>query len=141
MEKHHAIEGDEGVTLRLSVLTALQLYSDGILTADAKKPVELSIAGRSREAYYLHWMRAIPGHEFGNPVVLRFGPKPAKQEPKFDPNAWLPEQPGQSENSLAPVMREGRWKSVRMLMRYGEHAMAARGEMARAAREKGREGE
>jgi hypothetical protein len=31
---------------------------------------------------------------------------------------------------LASVMREGRWKTVRMPMRYGEHVMAARGGMA-----------
>ncbi len=40
---------------------------------------------------------------------------------------------------LASVMREGRWTTVRMPMRYGEHVMAARGGMARAAREQGRE--
>jgi integrase len=42
---------------------------------------------------------------------------------------------------LASVMREGRWKTVRMPMRYGEHVMAARGGMARAAKEQGRETE
>jgi hypothetical protein len=42
---------------------------------------------------------------------------------------------------LASVMREGRWKTVRMPMRYGEHVMAARGGMARAAKEQGRDGE
>lgn len=42
---------------------------------------------------------------------------------------------------LASVMREGRWTTVRMPMRYGEHVMAARGGMARAAREQGRERE
>jgi hypothetical protein len=40
---------------------------------------------------------------------------------------------------LASVMREGRWKTVRMPMRYGEHVMAARGGMARAAIEQGRD--
>jgi hypothetical protein len=40
---------------------------------------------------------------------------------------------------LASVMREGRWKTVRMPMRYGEHVMAARGGMARAAQAQGRE--
>jgi integrase len=40
---------------------------------------------------------------------------------------------------LASVMREGRWKTVRMPMRYGEHVMAARGGMARAAAAQGRE--
>ncbi len=40
---------------------------------------------------------------------------------------------------LASVMREGRWKTVRMPMRYGEHVTAARGGMARAASEQGRD--
>jgi integrase len=40
---------------------------------------------------------------------------------------------------LASVMREGRWKTVRMPMRYGENVMAAQGGMARAAREQGRD--
>jgi site-specific recombinase XerD len=42
---------------------------------------------------------------------------------------------------LASVMREGRWTTVRMPMRYGEHVMAARGGMARAAKEQGRDRE
>jgi integrase len=42
---------------------------------------------------------------------------------------------------LASVMREGRWKTVRMPMRYGEHVMAASGGMARAARKQGRDAE
>ncbi len=40
---------------------------------------------------------------------------------------------------LASVMQAGRWKSNRMPMRYGEHVLAARGGMARAAKEQGRE--
>jgi len=40
---------------------------------------------------------------------------------------------------LASVMREGRWTTVRMPMRYGEHVMAARGGMARAAKAQGRD--
>jgi len=40
---------------------------------------------------------------------------------------------------LASVMQAGRWKTNRMPMRYGEHVMAARGGMARAAKEQGRE--
>jgi integrase len=41
---------------------------------------------------------------------------------------------------LASVMQAGRWKTNRMPMRYGEHVMAARGGMARAAKEQGRDG-
>ena len=44
-------------------------------------------------------------------------------------------------NDLASVTREGRWKTVRMPMRYGEHVIAARGGMARAAKEQGRDTE
>jgi len=40
---------------------------------------------------------------------------------------------------LASVMQAGRWKTHRMPMRYGELVLAARGGMARAAREQGRD--
>jgi integrase len=40
---------------------------------------------------------------------------------------------------LASVMQAGRWKTNRMPMRYGEHVLAARGGMARAAKEQGRD--
>jgi site-specific recombinase XerD len=40
---------------------------------------------------------------------------------------------------LASVMQAGRWKSTHMPMRYGEHVLAARGGMARAASEQGRD--
>jgi integrase len=41
---------------------------------------------------------------------------------------------------LASVMQAGRWKSHRMPMRYGEHQLAGRGAMARAADQQGRDG-
>lgn len=40
---------------------------------------------------------------------------------------------------LASVMQAGRWKTNRMPMRYGENVLAARGGMARAADEQGRD--
>jgi len=40
---------------------------------------------------------------------------------------------------LASVMQAGRWKTHRMPMRYGEHVLAARGGMARAAQVQGRD--
>jgi integrase len=40
---------------------------------------------------------------------------------------------------LASVMQAGRWKSTQMPMRYGEDVLAARGGMARAAKEQGRD--
>jgi len=41
--------------------------------------------------------------------------------------------------NLASVMQSGRWKSARMPMRYGEHVLAARAGMARAAEIQGRD--
>jgi integrase len=40
---------------------------------------------------------------------------------------------------LASVMQAGRWKTNRMPMRYGEHVLAAKGGMARAAQAQGRD--
>jgi hypothetical protein len=59
-------EDEEGITVRLPALTALQLYYDGVLSADAQKSVELTIAGRPLGAYFLHWLRALPGDAFGS---------------------------------------------------------------------------
>lgn len=42
---------------------------------------------------------------------------------------------------LASVMQAGRWKTNRMPMRYGEHVLAARSGMARAAEAQGRDRE
>lgn len=39
---------------------------------------------------------------------------------------------------LPSVMQAGRWKDTRMPMRYGEKVLAARGAMARAAKQQGR---
>jgi hypothetical protein len=40
---------------------------------------------------------------------------------------------------LASVMQAGRWKSNRMPMRYGEHVLAPRSGMVRAAAVQGRD--
>jgi tetratricopeptide (TPR) repeat protein len=61
IERHQATEDEEGVTLKLPALTALQLYSEGVLPITPRKSVDLSIAGR----------------------------KPAKKEQPYDANAWL----------------------------------------------------
>jgi hypothetical protein len=88
-ERHRVTEDQEGVTLKLPALTALQLYYDGVLSADARKSVELTVAGRPLGAHFVQWMRTLPGDEFGSPVLLRFGPQPANKERPPGPNAWL----------------------------------------------------
>jgi len=89
VERHHATEDEDGITLKLPAVTALQLFNDGVLSADGRKSVELTVAGRLLGAYFLHWMHTIPGDEFGGPVLLRFGRQPAKKEQTHEPNAWV----------------------------------------------------
>jgi hypothetical protein len=89
---HRAPSGDRrrgGVTLKLPVLTALQLYHDGVLSADQGKPVELTIAARKRGGFYLQWLRGLSDEEFGNPVLLRFERKPSRKEQPYNSNEWL----------------------------------------------------
>jgi hypothetical protein len=89
VETFHSTQDDEGVTLILPALTALQLHHDGVLTADDRKSVELTVAGRPLGPYYIHWMRTLPGNGFAGPVILRFCLKPAKKERVRQPYAWL----------------------------------------------------
>ncbi len=89
VERHTLIEDEHGVTVKLPALTALQLYHDGTLSADPERPVELSVAGRALGEHFLHWMRGLPDHEFGTPVLLRFGKEPVERPTPYDPNAWL----------------------------------------------------
>jgi hypothetical protein len=89
VERHRATEDSQGVTLQLPALTVLQLYYEGVLTANARKSVEITVGNRSLGTYYLQWMRALDGNDFGGPVLLRFGAKPRTKERPHDPNAWL----------------------------------------------------
>src|SRR5260370_4617112 len=89
VERHQVIADEEGVTLKVPVLTALQLYHDGVLSADPQKSVEFTSAARKLGAFHLHWLRGLPGDEFGNPVLLRFERKPSKKEQPYEANAWL----------------------------------------------------
>jgi tetratricopeptide (TPR) repeat protein len=89
VERHHVTEDEDGVTLKLPALTALQLFYDGVLSADGRKSVELTVAGRPLGAHFLQSMHTLPGDEFGSPVLLRFGRQPAKKERTHQPNAWV----------------------------------------------------
>ena len=89
VERHQALEDQEGVTLKVPALTALQLSHDGILPIDPQQSVQLSIAERKLGALYLQWLRGVPGHEFGGAVLLRFARKPGSKEKPYDPKAWL----------------------------------------------------
>jgi tetratricopeptide (TPR) repeat protein len=94
------MEDAEGITLKIPALTVLQLYSDGVLPVGPRKSVDLSIAGRKLGAFYLQWLRGLPGDEFGTPVLLRFERQPAKKEQPYDVNAWL--------TGLVPLKLQGK---------------------------------
>ena len=89
VERHQIGEDEEGVTLKLPALTALQLFYDDVLSADPTRPVELTIAPRKIGVFYLRWLRGLPGNEYGDPVLLRFERQPGRRELPYHPNAWL----------------------------------------------------
>lgn len=71
--KHHdLIEDGDGVILRFPAITALQLYHDGVLPPDRDEPVELSVAGNPLGSFAIEWLRRVDGHEFGEPILIRF---------------------------------------------------------------------
>jgi len=100
IEHHQVTEDEAGVTLKVPALTALQLYRDRIVPANPRKPVELTVAGRKLGAFYVQWLRGLPGDSFGAPVLLRFERKPAKKEQPYKANAWL--------TALVPLKLEAR---------------------------------
>jgi tetratricopeptide (TPR) repeat protein len=100
VEQHQITEDEAGVTLKVPALTALQLYRDRIIPADPRRSVEVAVAGRKLGAFYLQWLRGLPGDSFGAPVLLRLERKPAKKEQPHKPNAWL--------TGLVPLKLEAR---------------------------------
>lgn len=57
VERHSALEDHGGLTLRIPALAAVQLYVEGTLPQDRTRPVVLTLAGKTREPLYLHWVR------------------------------------------------------------------------------------
>lgn len=57
VERHAALEDHGGLTLRIPALAAVQLYVEGTLPQDRTRPVVLTLAGKTREPLYLHWVR------------------------------------------------------------------------------------
>jgi tetratricopeptide (TPR) repeat protein len=100
IEQHQVAEDATGVTLQVPALTALQLYRDCIIPADPCRSVELTVGGRKVGAFYLQWLRSLPGDSFGTAVLLRFERKPAKKEQPYSANTWL--------TSLVPLKLEAR---------------------------------
>ena len=70
-ENHRAIVTDEAITLRLPMLTALQLYVDGTLPVDRRVPVSLEVGGHSLGEFFVEWLRCADRHYAGEPMYLR----------------------------------------------------------------------
>lgn len=88
-EHHHALEDEDGVTLRIPAMTALQLYHDGTLPANRDLSVELTIADRNLGAFFVQWLRGLSDGGFGNGVLLRLARKPCPAQKTENPRAWL----------------------------------------------------
>ena len=69
-EQHYAIEDEDGVTLQMPAVTALQLYHDGILPANREQSVELTVADRRLGAFFVQWLRGLSGRGFGDPMLF-----------------------------------------------------------------------
>ena len=70
-EEHHcAIPDGEGFILRIPVITALQLYHDGLLSAGQALPVELVVDDRPCGTYVVEWLRRELEHYGGTEMVL-----------------------------------------------------------------------
>ena len=88
-EQHYAIEDEDGVTLQMPAVTALQLYHDGIVPANHEQSVELTVADRSLGAFFVQWLRGLSGRGFGDPMLLRPARKLCPAQKPVDPRAWL----------------------------------------------------
>jgi len=89
VEQHRATEDEQGITVSVPALTAVQLFYDGVLPADPQTSVKLSIGGHLVGSFYLHGIRAVSASDSGSPVLLRFGREAATRERPYDPNAWI----------------------------------------------------
>lgn len=89
IDQHSATEDSAGISLRLPALTALQLFADGVLTADGIKPVELTVAGRAAKTLYFHWLHKSPNKDAGSQVVLRFEIQPLITTGSDQQELWL----------------------------------------------------
>src|ERR1700761_4371335 len=88
-EHHHALEDDDGVTLRIPAMTALQLYHDGTLPADREQSVDLTVADQKLGSFFVQWLRGLSGGEVGDGVLLRLARKPCPAQKSDDPRDWL----------------------------------------------------
>ena len=75
-DAHQVIRDNEGVTLRTPSMTALQIYYDGVLPADRKLPIELTVGREKLGRFVVEWLRRIEPYEYGEPVLIRFTPVP-----------------------------------------------------------------
>jgi hypothetical protein len=75
MEQYRAGSDGQATMLFLPVVTAVQLYHDGILSVDRTQPVRLTIGARTTGPLYIEWMRHVrKSYRHGDRVLLRLMP-------------------------------------------------------------------
>jgi hypothetical protein len=74
-EHHHLTQDEDNIILQIPLITAVQLYHDGVLPVDRSRTVEIAVGGKNLGAFRLEWLRkpADSFHErFGESILLRF---------------------------------------------------------------------
>jgi hypothetical protein len=74
--EHHRLTQDEDMLiLQIPLITAVQLYHDGVLPVDRSRSVEITVDGKNVGAFRLEWLRKpADSHDdrFGESILLRF---------------------------------------------------------------------
>jgi hypothetical protein len=81
MEHFRAGFDGDAAMLYLPIVTAVQLYHDGVLPSDRHRPIQLTLGTRTTRPLYVDWMRHVaksPRHP--ERVVVRLSPTPPPQE-------------------------------------------------------------
>ena len=76
VEHHEAIEDGIGVTLRVPVVTALQLLYDGILPQDRTRAASLTVGGKTQTPVYFQGLTVVSDPRRQDTVLLRFASQP-----------------------------------------------------------------
>ena len=74
-EHHRLTQDGDMIILQIPLITAVQLYHDGVLPVDRSRSVEITLDGKNLGAFRLEWLRkpADSIHDrFGESILLRF---------------------------------------------------------------------
>lgn len=74
-EHHHLTQDRDNIILQIPLITAVQLYHDGVLPVDRSRSVEITVDDKNLGAFRLEWLRKPENsllERFGESILLRF---------------------------------------------------------------------